>query len=324
MKYKKSEAKEWARTFYKGLAATILPSFTSDRLILDEAGIRHDVRELIKHGFFSISIVAAEAGTTKDEDKRMIEWCVDEAKGRIGIGVGLRYYSIEDNIEIARWAEKVGCTSLLLSYPTNFHPSSTTDVMEWTRAICEGTNLAVELFPSAKYDFPFPGPIPAQALNQMADISNVVAMKIGVMDWAWIDECFRLFGDKILIDYPVDDGWPVFIRKYGMQWSGQTPWQCLQTPDDPIEVKMFNLFQQGKMDEGMALYWRNDPLRKLVHGFAMSTVPMGIYNFQQWKYSEELVGMTGGEMRAPKLELYRHQKDMIRQTMIRCGFKVVK
>ena len=65
MEYGKTEAKEWAREFYKGLASTILPSFTSDELAIDEKGVRHDIRELIKHGFFSTALVT-EAGTTKE------------------------------------------------------------------------------------------------------------------------------------------------------------------------------------------------------------------------------------------------------------------
>jgi len=262
MEYKKAEAKVWAKGFYKGLESTILPSFTSDKLSLDEAGIRHDIRELIRHGFFSTVLITTSAGTTKDEDKLFIQCCVDEAGGKIGIAPELRYYSLKDNIEMAIFAEEMGCDALLLSYPPNFHPKRPKEVYDYTLAICEATNLAIELFPSFKYDFPFPGIFPAPLINQIADIENVVSMKIGILDWAWMDECFRLFGDKILIGYPFDDAWPIFIRKYGMQWSGCAPWQVFQTPDDPREVRLFNMIREGKMDEAMKLYWKIDPLRK--------------------------------------------------------------
>jgi 4-hydroxy-tetrahydrodipicolinate synthase len=323
MEYRKSEAKEWAKGFYKGLKATLLPSFTPDRLILDEKGIRHDTRELIKHGFFS-AVLITYAGTTKDEDKLFAQWCVDEAAGNIGITLELRYPSLEENIEMAEFAEKVGCDGLVLSYPSNFHPMSPEEVFDYTDAVCNSTNLAVELFPSVKHDFPFPGVFPAPLLDQMANIENVVAMKIGILDWAWMDECFRLFGDKILISYPFDDAWPVFIRNYGMQWSGAAPWQVFQTPDDPREVRLFNLIQQGKMDEAMRLYWQIDPLRKFFIRSTQVTLPMtGLYNFQQWKYMEGLVGMTGGEIRMPKIEFFKHDKARTREAMLASGLKII-
>lgn len=322
MLYKKAEAKEWAREFYKGLGSTILPSFTPDTLELDEKGIRHDIRELIKHGFFS-TLILTDAGTTRDEDKRMIEWCVNEAKGRIGVTVMLRYYTLRDNIEMARFSEAAGAEAVLISFPPNYYPKTQKEVYDYTLAICESTNIAVELFPSMKYDFPFPGIFPASLLNQMAEIENVVAMKTGIIDFAWMDECYRLFGNKILISYPFDDAWPIFIRKYGMQWSGAAPWQVLQTPDDPREVRMFALMQEGKIDEAMELYWKSDPLRKyFLHSVMTILIATGIYNYQQWKYMEGLVGMTGGELRLPKIEFFARDKQMAKMAMLAAGLKV--
>lgn len=321
MKYGKNEAKEWAKGFMKGLDGTFLPSYTADTLELDEKGIRHDIRELIRHGFFGTTLVT-EAGTTPAQDKKIIEWMVDEAKGKIGITLALRYYTVEKNIEMARFAEAAGCDSLMLSYPPNFHPQNYEQVFEYSRTICESTNLAVILFPSVKDDFPHPARIPAPWLNKMADLKNVVAMKIGVLEWTWMDECFRLFGDKIAISYPFDDAWPIFIRKYGMQWSGSSPWQMFQTPDDPRMVRLFNLYQAGKMDEAMTLYWQIDPVRKVINQLGIASAGMGLYNFQQWKYGEGLVGMTGGELPMPKLTLFPHQKEQLRQGMIASGMKI--
>jgi len=321
MKYSPNEAKEWAKSHMKGLDSTFLPSFTPDTLELDEAGIRHDIRELIRHGFFGTTLVT-EAGTTPDQDQQIIKWMVDEAKGRIGITLALRYYTIEKNIEMARFAEVVGCDSVMLCYPPNFHPQDYEEVYEYSRTICESTNIAVILFPSIKDNFPFPASIPAQWLNKMADFKNVVGMKIGTLEWAWIDECFRLFGDKICISYPFDDAWPILIRKYGMQWSGASPWQMFQTPDNPRQVRMFNLFQDGKMDDAMELYWQIDPVRKVVNQLGIASAMMGLYNFQQWKYGDELVGMAGGELPMPRLLLFTHQKMQLRQAMIACGMKI--
>ncbi|NOX52701.1 MAG: hypothetical protein GXP16_19525, partial [Gammaproteobacteria bacterium] len=138
-----------------------------------------------------------------------------------------------------------------------------------------------------------------------------------------IDACFRLFGDQILISHPFDDAWPMMINKYDMQWSGAAPWHNMQTADDQRQVRMFNLIREGSMDEANALYWQSDPLRKAIMSIAMPSALLGMYNFDQWKYCDELFGLTGGEMRMPKMMLHPPQKQMLTQAMIAAGFKPV-
>jgi hypothetical protein len=54
VEFAKSEAKQWAREHYHGLCGTTSPSFTPDLTELDEEGIRHDVRNNIAKGVFSV------------------------------------------------------------------------------------------------------------------------------------------------------------------------------------------------------------------------------------------------------------------------------
>lgn len=324
MRFRKSEAKEWARETYRGLDTTILPCFTPDTLELDEAGIRHDMRMLLPQGFFAVTLVSGgEAGTTKEEDKRFVEWCVDEARGRVGITLNLRYYTLEDNIEMARYAQALGCHSVMVSYPPNFRPRNEEEIYAYTKAVCDATDLGVILFPSVKNDFPAPYRVSARTLARLADLDNVIAMKIGVLEWTWIDQCFRLFGDRVLISYPFDDAWPTMIRHYGMQWSGAAPWHNFQTAEDPRAVRMFEHLRAGNLDEAADLYWRMDPLRKAVLSIALLSANMGMYNFEQWKYCDALLGLTGGELRLPKLTLFGWQRDMLRNAMIASGLQPV-
>ncbi len=46
---------------------------------------------------------------------------------------------------------------------------------------------------------------------------------------------------------------------------------------------------------------------------------MGLYNFQQWKYSKGLVGMTGGELRMPRLQLFAHDRARLKGAMQAAG-----
>ena len=79
------------------------------------------------------------------------------------------------------------------------------------------------------------------------------------------------------------------------------------------------------MDEAMELYWKIDPLRKFFIHSVITTLPLtGLYNFQQWKYMEGLLGMRGGEMRMPKIEFFARERKMTKHAMITSGLQLVE
>src|SRR5512143_1810262 len=82
----KADRKEWARKRFVGAESSLLPSFTPDLSQLDEAGIRYDVRQSIKHGFFSV--FCAGVGLTPEEKRRFTEIAVDEAGSDILVSTG--------------------------------------------------------------------------------------------------------------------------------------------------------------------------------------------------------------------------------------------
>jgi 4-hydroxy-tetrahydrodipicolinate synthase len=300
-----------------------MPSFKPETLEMDEDGIRHDVRQMIKHGFFSFALI--ECSMTMEEERLFIEWCTDEAKGQIGVTAALHYPSLDEQIEMAKFAEHAGCTAIFLRYPTNYHPKSEEALYDYTKAICEATNLGVILFPSMKNDLPWPSQMPPKLLGRMAKIENVIGMKIGVTDLTWMDECFRTFGDEILISYPFDDAWAIFVRNYGQQWAGAGLYQAHQTVDDPREIRLFNLFREGRLDEASELYWKMEPSRRLEKEiFAETMIAAGVYSLQAWKFQAGLLGMTGGEMREPKPRFTRRDEDRIRQALLAAGLTITE
>jgi 4-hydroxy-tetrahydrodipicolinate synthase len=55
--------REWARAHMTGAMNLSMPSFTAGGDDLDEAGVRHDVRQAKAHGFFA-TLCTAEAQKT--------------------------------------------------------------------------------------------------------------------------------------------------------------------------------------------------------------------------------------------------------------------
>lgn len=79
------------------------------------------------------------------------------------------------------------------------------------------------------------------------------------------------------------------------------------------------------MDQAMSLYWQMDPLRKYFMSAMQSQIGQtGLYCYQMWKYMEGLVGMSGGEMRYPRLKFGRGDKNRAKNAMRAVGLRLVE
>ncbi|MFI6492323.1 hypothetical protein [Streptomyces sp. NPDC050564] len=71
----------------------------------------------------------------------------DEAGDRLLLTHHAGWSTLEQNMEAVRGgAEEAGAELILLSYPPNFHPESEQEIYDYTKAVCDATNLAVMLF----------------------------------------------------------------------------------------------------------------------------------------------------------------------------------
>ena len=250
MKIPKAELKAWAKKNMVGVENCTFPSFTPDMSELDEDGIRWDVQQAIKHGFFS-TLCAAETGLTFEEAKKFVGIVADEAQDKILVSCTLLFDSLEKNREMLTHAEKVGCDTVLLGYPPNYYPKSEEEIYGLAKEMCDSTNLGIVLYPSPHYNFErlhFSGFSPA-LLERMADFENAVAIKVGEPGLA--ADCMRRFGDKIMISNPVERMLPLMHLSGKVQWIGAGCYEVFQSPEKPYMVDYFRLLREGKMDEAI-------------------------------------------------------------------------
>lgn len=312
MTIKGSQLKKWARENMRGIENVTIPSFTPDLRELDEKGIRWDVQQSIKHGFFS-TLCAAEVGLTIEEAKKFIEIVASEAKGKICVSTTLLFNSIEENIEMARHAQKVGCHTALLGFPPNYYPSQMEEVYEVTKNICDAApELGIVLYPTSYVSFERFNPhgFPLELLGQMAEINNVVAMKIGSGDPSFIFECFERCHEKILVNAPMPDFAAITVPKYGQQWLGAAVYEMFQSPQRPYLVDYFNLLLKGKVQEAVDIYWKTKPLSALYESHIMA-IMHGAYPWSLFKLYQWCAGGNGGLVRQPIPKSFRPGPDFM-------------
>src|ERR1041384_1554521 len=110
MIYSKSEAKEYARTHFKGIWAAALVPFRDD-LSIDENGfrqnLRHWVDELGIDGIFIARKQSEFFSMSLAERKRSMEIVVDEVGNKAGVIASCSDQNMDTVIELAKHAQAI-------------------------------------------------------------------------------------------------------------------------------------------------------------------------------------------------------------------------
>jgi 4-hydroxy-tetrahydrodipicolinate synthase len=104
--------------FGGSLTALITP-FRDDGA-LDEAAFRAHVSWQIENGtkgLVPVGTTGESPTLSHDEHKKVVEWCVDEARGRVPVIAGAGSNNTAEAIDLARHAEEAGADALLVVTP---------------------------------------------------------------------------------------------------------------------------------------------------------------------------------------------------------------
>jgi len=300
--YTRDEAKDWARENMRGVCNVIMPTFSSDLKLLNEAAIRHDVRRSRELGFWG-ALAVSECGTTHEEYIRFVEVAADEGGDDFHIMAHGSFDTLEDTIAMGKASADVGADTMLLSYPPTFYPKSDEDVYQFTTAVLDEVPLATVLFAVHLWGFQrlHPSELSPTLVARLADHPNAVALKCeggGSGNGSHVD-AMRLCGDKLLISDPREGTSPGHIQWFGMQWMGTSNFQYF---GDAVP-NYFRLMHEGKWDEAMEIYWRIHPARTTRLADLQSYSGAHFIHRPSWKYMEWLNGFNGGPLRMPTMRL---------------------
>jgi len=313
--YKKSEARDWALQNMTGVANTTIPSFSSDLKRLNEKGIRHDIRRAIELGFKG-TLLCSEVNMTNDEYRQFVEWCADEAKGRLQLIFHAAFNTLDENVEMAQMAHRAGAHYTLLSYPANFYPTSMQEVYDYTKTFCDRTDLGVMLFPVPLWNFGrlHPSDIDIDTLSRLVDsCPNVIAIKAeGGRSTGGIVNVHRKFHGKVVISCPLEKEIIPLMQYMDFQYSGTSSFEFY----GDTMPRMFDLARAGKHDAAMEIYWQIAPARNAntaTNAYVGHTL---FLNRMLWKYKGWLNGMNGGPLRQPTMKISERDMNALRKAVI--------
>ncbi len=291
----RQQRKAWAKEHFRGFENILSPSFTPDLKQLDEAGIRLDVRKSIEHGFFST--LCSLPALSNQEVKRFLEIAVDEARGKISVATAIHHADEAHMMEVMRIAEQAGVEHFLLDFP---RAGTQDELYRHVAKFSEATNMGVYLWLSNQHGFDrfHPSGIPIELFDRVADLANVIALKVASIDAAVFYELLERYNDRMLIGTPLISILPMAVRSYGMQWSGAWTVEAVQSPEKRYATDFFNLLLAGKSAPAMKIYWSH-----LAPGFALMRQQLGAHAkggahpWEHFKAYQFAVGGNGGLMR---------------------------
>jgi len=325
MKYKKSEAKEYAREHMVGVWAANLTPF-DDALKLDEKAYRenlnHWINTLNLGGLFIAGKQAEFFSMSLAERKRLMELSVEVAheagnrhgKGHCGIVTSCSDTNLDVVLDLAKHSQNIGADYVIVHSPV-LHFGADTDetIYEYYRYLSEKIDIGL-----AMWNHPDCGYVMSPELcARIADLPNVVAIKYST-DREKYKRLTEMVGHKIHVSNPDEPDWLDNIKDYGWKlYLCSTPPFLLQTAADQRMNEYTQLAFAGKFDEARQV---RDSLNPVREAFKQSK-PKGKPQAHA-KYWQELIGQHGGPVRRPLLQLTEVEREATRQAVARSGLKL--
>lgn len=320
--YTRTEARDWAREKLVGAVNCTIPSFTADLRGINEQGIRHDIRLAQQHGFLG-TLGVSEVSITLPEYLDFLRIVRDEEGDDFVVVHHGSWSTLEQNIEAVRGAEEAGADLVLLSYPPNFYPESEQEIYDYTKAVCDATNLAVMLFPMFLWGFSprvHPSDIPTRLIRRLIDdCPNIAVIKAegGFPSIQSAIECHRLFGDEVVISVPIESEFIPLAQVMPIQLSATSDHEYF----GPMIPRVMQLLREGKYDDATDIYWQLHPARKIKGGLAPVLNGGAFINRQAWKFQGWLQGYNGGPLRQPTQRIHDAQMHALRKGLLDAGLE---
>lgn len=314
MKYDRKSAKSHAFETMRGIWAAALMPFRDD-LSIDEEGFRanieHWIADLGIDGFFIAGKQGEFFSMSLDERKRCFDMAVSACDGRAQTIMSCSDQNMDVVIDLARHAQACGADYIVVHAPVlHFLKAQDETLIRYYETIASKVDIGIAL-----WSHPDSGYLMSPELcNRLADLETVVAIKYSVPRPMYA-ELTRLAGDRIIVSTASEEEWLDNILELGWKlYLCSSPPYLIQTAKDRRMRDYTDAALAGRVDEARAISATLEPVRQALK----STRPAEKPHAHQ-KYWMDLLGQTGGRVRAPMLDLTEDEKRATRTAFDACG-----
>jgi len=287
----------------RGVLPAIITPFTSTYEI-DEQALREVTQYLVKGGVHGIVACGSTGEFTlmsREEQMKVAEIIRAELKGDLSLIVGATATSTEESIKVAKNAREIGADAILVA-PPFYYTNDEAELFEHYRQIAsQGLPIVVYNIPmTTKVDL-----TPDFLCKMASEIDEVRYVKDSKGNLADVVNLFKCAPEKLTLILGADPMIYPYLLAGAKGWisapANIIPQQCVQ---------LYELTNEGKLDEAGALY------NKLLPLFTFIYSPKFV---QVAKAGAEMMGLRAGVPRRPLLPLSEDGRRTLRSILTQIG-----
>jgi len=291
-----------AKTNFRGSFTALVTPFKNGSL--DEAGFRGLVSWQIAegtHGLVPVGTTGESPTVSHDEHKRVVEWCIEEAAGRVPVIAGAGSNSTKEAIELAQHAEESGADAVLVVTPYYNKPTQE-GLYQHFKAINDAIGI-----PIIMYNIPARSivDINVDTMKRLYELKNIAGVKDATANMARVSQQRAEMGE----DFNQLSGED--ITALGFNAHGGHG--CISVTSN-VAPRLCSEFQAAcqKGDYATALKLQ-DKLAPLHINLFVETSPAPI------KYAMSLIGKCENSVRLPMVPASEKAQKAVREAMVHAG-----
>jgi 4-hydroxy-tetrahydrodipicolinate synthase len=291
-----------ARTSFRGSFTALVTPFKNGSI--DEKAFRDLVNWQIAEGTSGLVPVGTtgESPTlSHDEHKRVVEWCVQEAKGRVPVIAGAGSNSTAEAIELSQHAERVGANAVLIVTPYYNKPTQE-GLYQHFKAINDAIGIPIII-----YNIPARSVIDmsVDTMKRLFELPNIAGVKDATANVVRVSQQRAAMGEDFN-QLSGEDATALGFMAHGGHG-------CISVTSN-VAPRLCAEFQGACLrgDYATALQYQ-DKLMPLHHALFIETNPAPT------KYALSILGRCAETVRLPMVTLAQQTKAAVRDAMIHAG-----
>lgn len=245
------------------------------------------------HGIILGGTLGEASVLTVQEKEKLVKFAAEKVAGKIPVVLNIAEGSTREAIHQARLAESCGAQGLMLLPPMRYKPDED-ETVEYFSSIARSTDLPIMIYNNP---VDYKTEVTLAMFEKLASFSNIQAVKESTRDTTNVVRMFNRFGDRYNILCGVDT---LAFEELTLGAHGWVAGLVCAFPKET--VAMYNLIQQNKMGEALAIYRWFMPLLELdIHPKLVQYI----------KLAEQEAGIGSEFVRAPRLVLKGEERASI-------------
>jgi 4-hydroxy-tetrahydrodipicolinate synthase len=291
-----------ARTTFRGSFTALVTPFKNGSV--DEKAFRDLVEWQIAegtNGLVPVGTTGESPTLSHKEHREVVEWCIDQAGGRIPVIAGAGSNSTEEAIDLASHAEKVGADAVLVVTPYYNKPTQE-GLYQHFKAINDAIGIPILIYnipPRSVID------MSVDTMKRLYELKNIAGVKDATANMARVSQQRAAMGE----DFNQMSGEDITALGF-MAHGGHG---CISVTSN-VAPRLCAEFQvaclKGDFNSALKL---QDKLAPLHINLFIETSPAPV------KYALSLLGKCANALRLPMVAASEKAETAVRQAMVHAG-----